>query len=108
MRALTDPVGSAQRRLLANEIEGALDLLPAEYRLMIELADVQELSYREIAEVVGCPIGTVMSRLHRARKMMQKHLLDQAIQMGIVQEPVEAASEPVSLDTYRKRREAGG
>jgi RNA polymerase sigma-70 factor, ECF subfamily len=110
MRSLTSPVDAAQRRLIAQEIERALDRLPDEYRVMILLADVEELSYREIADVVGCPIGTVMSRLHRARKLLQQHLLDQAVQLGIVA-PEDAAAEgseaaePVSLEAYRRKRE---
>jgi RNA polymerase sigma-70 factor, ECF subfamily len=109
MRSLTSPVDAAQRRLIAREIERALDQLPDDYRVMILLADVEELSYREIAEVVGCPIGTVMSRLHRARKLMQQHLLDQAVQLGIVDEidaaEGDAGDEPVSLDAYRRKKE---
>jgi RNA polymerase sigma-70 factor, ECF subfamily len=106
MRSLASPVDAAQRRLLAQEIERALDQLPDDYRVMILLADVEELSYREIAEVVGCPIGTVMSRLHRARKLLQLHLVDQAVQLGIVPESeVAAEPEPVSLEAYRRRKE---
>ncbi len=104
MRALTEPVAAAHRSLLAQEISAALDELPDDHRLMIELADLQQLSYREIAEVVGCPIGTVMSRLHRARKSMQKRLLQQAIDLGIVQEETTA---PVSLAEFKKRRQVG-
>lgn len=106
MRTLTDPIAEAHRRIITAEIQEALDSLPEDYRVMIVLADVEELSYKEIATIVGCPIGTVMSRLHRARKKMQRRLLDQAIQLGIVEEP--AASEPVSLDDYRRRKEAAG
>ena len=108
MRALTQPVDAAQRRLLAREIERALDELPEDYRIMIVLADVEELSYREIAEVVGCPIGTVMSRLHRARKLMQQHLLGQAIELGIVAPEAafdDDADSPVSLEAFRRRKE---
>jgi len=72
----------------------------------IVLADVEELSYKEIAEIVGCPIGTVMSRLHRARKKMQKRLTAQAVQLGIIEEP--AAAQTISLDAYRKSKEAAG
>lgn len=106
MRTLTDPVSEAHRRLITAEIQEALDSLPEDYRVMIMLADVEELSYKEIATIVGCPIGTVMSRLHRARKKMQRRLIDQAIQLGIVDEP--DASEPVSLEDYRRRKEAAG
>lgn len=112
MRGLTDPVGDAQRRLLAGEIQAALDELPEDYRLVVLLADVEELSYREIAEVVGCPIGTVMSRLHRARRLMQGRLADQARSLGILQEEDQddgaGAPDPVSLDDYRRRRVGGG
>lgn len=107
MRALTQPVDAAQRRLLAREIERALEQLPEDYRVMIVLADVEELSYREIADVVGCPIGTVMSRLHRARKLMQQHLVGQAVELGLIDaqdlEP-EAGAEPVSLEAYRRKK----
>lgn len=106
MRTLTDPVSEAHRRIITAEIQEALDSLPEDYRVMILLADVEELSYKEIATIVGCPIGTVMSRLHRARKKMQRRLLDQAVQLGIVEEP--ATSEPVSLEDYRRRKEAAG
>lgn len=106
MRTLTDPISEAHRRIITAEIQEALDSLPEDYRVMIVLADVEELSYKEIAAIVGCPIGTVMSRLHRARKKMQRRLLDQAVQLGIVEEP--PASEPVSLEDWRRRKEAIG
>ena len=106
MRALTDPVGETLRPIVAREIQAALDELSDEHRLMIVLADIEELSYKEIADIVGCPIGTVMSRLHRARKHMQQKLVATAIDMGIVSEvPGEA---PVSLEAYRKSREVAG
>lgn len=113
MLALTEPVSTAERPLLAQEIERALEELPEDYRTVVLLADVEELSYREIADVVGCPIGTVMSRLHRARRVLQTRLLEQAAALGIADERIDAASKdadaakPVALDDYRKAREAG-
>jgi RNA polymerase sigma-70 factor (ECF subfamily) len=114
MRALTEPETSADEPILAREIQAALEHLPEEYRIMIMLADVEELSYKEIADVVGCPIGTVMSRLHRARKLMQKRLVTQAVQLGIIT-PQQAApgadgegAQPIALDAYRRRKEAQG
>ena len=108
MRALTDPVGAALQPLVAAEIERALDTLPEDYRTMILLADVEELSYKEIAEVVGCPIGTVMSRLHRARKQMQTHLYEHARHLGIVgDDSGTSAKAPIALDAYRERRAKG-
>lgn len=108
MRALTDPVGAALQPLVTQEIQRALDTLPEDYRTMILLADVEELSYKEIAEIVGCPIGTVMSRLHRARKQMQTHLYEHARQLGIVtDEDAVSGSAPIALDAYRERRAKG-
>jgi len=104
MRALSSPVADAERTLLAQEIQGALDTLPEDYRVMILLADVEELSYKEIAEIVGCPIGTVMSRLHRARKSMQKHLVAQAVELGVIPPQDGESEEPVSLEAWRKRK----
>lgn len=109
MRGLMDPVDDAQRGILAGEIQEALDELSEEHRLIVLLADVEELSYKEIADVVGVPIGTVMSRLHRARKSLQQRLVAQAEAMGIVSTATAAhVSEPTSLDTYRRARAQGG
>jgi len=113
IRALSQPLADADRGLLAGEIEAALERLPEDYRTMVILADVEELSYREIADVVGCPIGTVMSRLHRARKALQQHLVDQAVALGIIEEPISAhdtegkADDPVSLEAYRRHKQEG-
>lgn len=111
MRGLTDSTTVAQEGLLRDEIIGALDNLPDDYRMMIVLADIEELSYKEIAESVGVPIGTVMSRLHRARKMMQKQLIEQAVQMGIiapadqVAEDTAALEPAIDMQRYRQRKQ---
>ncbi len=105
MRGLTDPVGDAQRKLIGREIARAFDELSEDARAMVLLADVQELSYKEIAEIVACPIGTVMSRLHRARKQLQLSLQAQAVQLGIIDEDDEGEPvEPVSLEAFRTRK----
>lgn len=104
MRGLTDPVGTAQRALIAQEITHAFDDLSEDARAIVLLADVHELSYKEIAEVVGCPIGTVMSRLHRARKHLQSALQRQAKHLGIIDEYDPEAEEPISLDEFRKQK----
>lgn len=102
LRGLTEPDATALRPIVAREIQAALDALPDEYRAIILLADVEELSYKEIAEVLGCPIGTVMSRLHRARKLVQKQLVEHARALGLV--AAGHAEEPVDIDVYRRRR----
>lgn len=103
IRGLTDPVGDAQRNLIAREISRAFDELSDDARAMVLLADIEELSYKEIAEIVGCPIGTVMSRLHRARKQLQGSLQKQAVQLGIIEEDDDAA-DPISLQAFRSRK----
>jgi len=108
MRALTDPVGESLRPLIAQEIQRALDELSDEHRMMIVLADIEELSYQEIANIIGCPIGTVMSRLHRARKHMQSRLIDMATDMGIVDEGKPELAGPISLEAFRRGREIAG
>lgn len=58
----------------SEEVEEALGQLPEVYRWAVLLADVSEFSYREIAEVLGCPVGTVMSRVNRGRRMLARLL----------------------------------
>jgi RNA polymerase sigma-70 factor (ECF subfamily) len=72
-----------------DEVKEALESLPENFRIPVLLADVEGFSYKEIAEMVDVPIGTVMSRLHRGRKAMQKRLLDYAQARGLVPAPPE-------------------
>jgi RNA polymerase sigma-70 factor, ECF subfamily len=67
-----------------DEVKAALDDLPEGFRLAVYLADVEGFSYKEIAEILDVPIGTVMSRLHRGRKAMQKRLYDLAAERGLI------------------------
>ncbi|MDA8381001.1 MAG: sigma-70 family RNA polymerase sigma factor [Actinomycetota bacterium] len=69
-----------------SEVKEALESLPESFRLAVLLADVEGFSYKEIAEITGVPIGTVMSRIHRGRKALQKALLDFAVRGGWVHE----------------------
>ena len=109
MRGMRDPEALALSPLLRAELQRALDALPEDYRLAVVLSDIEELSYKEIAEVMGCPIGTVMSRLHRGRAALKKSLFEQANLLGIVdtESDVRAqAAEPTDLNAYRKKRVA--
>ncbi len=109
MRSMRDPEGEALQPLVEAELTRALDELPPEFRLAVILSDVEELSYKEIAEVMGCPIGTVMSRLHRGRKILQSRLRDHAVAMGILTEepqPVASTRPPTDLAEYKNRRRA--
>lgn len=106
LRGMRDPETAALAPLVEAEVGRALDELPPEFRIAVVLSDIEELSYKEIADAMGCPIGTVMSRLHRGRKMLQSKLRDHAIAIGIINESSVKKNDdsPADLDAYRKRR----
>jgi RNA polymerase sigma-70 factor (ECF subfamily) len=70
--------------VLDEEIQEALADLPEEYRMVVLMALVEEMSYKEIAAALSIPLGTVMSRLHRGRKLLQGRLLEYARRKGIL------------------------
>ena len=70
--------------LLGDEVTKALQSLPDDFRTVVILCDIEGLTYEEIAEFVECPIGTVRSRLHRGRKLLQAKLFEYAKQQGMI------------------------
>jgi RNA polymerase sigma-70 factor (ECF subfamily) len=68
----------------AAEVKEAVESLPEAFRMAVLLADVEGFSYKEIAEITDVPIGTVMSRIHRGRKALQKALLNFGLERGLV------------------------
>ena len=67
-----------------DEVKDAIEALPDNFRIAVLLADVEGFSYKEIADITSVPIGTVMSRIHRGRRALQKTLHDYAAQRGLV------------------------
>lgn len=67
-------------------VTDALAALPEEFRLVVYYADVEGFAYKEIAEIMGTPVGTVMSRLHRGRKQLRTALADYALELGLIKE----------------------
>ena len=72
------------RSMPDEDVQRALEALPEGFRLAVLLADVEGFSYKEIAEFLGIPIGTVMSRLHRGRRALEKALWERVRERGLV------------------------
>jgi RNA polymerase sigma-70 factor (ECF subfamily) len=112
MRQLRDPEQIALLPIIEGEVGRALDALPPEFKLAVVLCDVEEFSYEESAEIMGCPIGTIMSRLHRGRKLLQRSLYEHALAMGIVKSEESVGGEktaaPADLSAYRAKRRSAG
>jgi RNA polymerase sigma-70 factor, ECF subfamily len=71
-------------RIPDEDVKEALDALPESFRMAVWLADVEGFAYKEIAEILGIPIGTVMSRLHRGRKALEQRLREKVRERGLV------------------------
>jgi RNA polymerase sigma-70 factor (ECF subfamily) len=97
-------------RMLSRDVEKALATLPSEFRLPVVLADLEDLSYKEIADVMECPAGTVMSRLYRGRRMLQKLLSDYASDAASAPHEVgeEDPTKLVDFESFRRKKQEGG
>jgi RNA polymerase sigma-70 factor (ECF subfamily) len=80
------PETEVLERIPDEEVKAALEELPEQFRMAVLLADVEGFSYKEIADITDTSIGTVMSRLHRGRKALQKALWSYARERGLVEE----------------------
>ncbi len=74
--------------IVEDDVKAAVEALPEAFRLPVLLADLEGFSYKEIADILGIPIGTVMSRLHRGRKALQKALWEFASMRGLLPDEV--------------------
>jgi len=88
-------LATALPHLVSDEVFDALQELPETYRTAVLLADVLEYSYKEMAELIGCPLGTIMSRLFRGRQKLQTRLQPYAVAQGYVQ-----TETPTDADDY--------
>jgi RNA polymerase sigma-70 factor (ECF subfamily) len=108
-----DPEGILLDRSLSEDVARALAEIPADFRLAVVLCDVEGFSYKEIADIMECPVGTVMSRLHRGRRLLKQSLREFAIAQGIVKperaeegdrRAATGTGEMIRLDDYRRSR----
>ncbi len=93
------------KQSLSEDVEKALASIPKDFRIAVVLCDVEGFSYKEIAEILDCPVGTVMSRLYRGRRLLQKELREFARTQGLLREETETKPKTINLDEYRRSHE---
>jgi RNA polymerase sigma-70 factor (ECF subfamily) len=81
-----DPETMVVSKLTGDEISKALQELPEEFRTAIVLVDVEDLTYEETAKIMGCPVGTVRSRVSRGRRLLQVALREYAVERGLIKD----------------------
>jgi RNA polymerase sigma-70 factor, ECF subfamily len=89
---------------VSDDVQKALEQLPDDFRTAVILCDMQGLSYKEIAEIMECPVGTVMSRLFRGRKLLAAALRQFAVSEGYVKD--DGKESPIDLEKYRANKKA--
>jgi RNA polymerase sigma-70 factor (ECF subfamily) len=90
---------------VSDDVQRALEQLPDDFRTAVILCDMQGLSYKEIAEIMECPVGTVMSRLFRGRKLLAATLREFAVAEGYVKKSNQPESKAATLDLEKYRAE---
>jgi RNA polymerase sigma-70 factor (ECF subfamily) len=103
-QAQKSPEGMMLERSVSDDVQRALDALPADFRTAVVLCDVEGLAYKEIADVMDCPVGTVMSRLFRGRRLLQQSLAQFAAEQGYAKPAAAPTEAPIALDDYRKKQ----
>ena len=104
------PEKALLERSVSDDVQRALDNLPDDFRTAVVLCDVQGLSYKEIADIMETPVGTVMSRLFRGRKLLAASLREFALAEGYVREAPTKNTEvdkPLDLEAFRANRKEG-
>ena len=90
-------------KVLDEDVQHAMEELPHDYRMVVLLADLEGFSYKEIADILEIPVGTVMSRLYRGRRLLEEALLKYAHEHGYIRE----GGEPVKMRSRRDAKASG-
>jgi RNA polymerase sigma-70 factor (ECF subfamily) len=101
---IKDPESEIFQDMMDEDVKRALDSLPHDYKMVVLLADIEGFSYKEIAEILDCPVGTVMSRLYRGRKMLERTLLEYARKYGYIRGQAEPAKMRSRKDEDKGRK----
>ena len=96
-RQIKNPEDELLENVLDEDVKRAMDELPPDYRMVVLLADLEGFSYKEIAEILDVPVGTVMSRLYRGRRLLEKTMLEYAHEHGYL----EPGEEPAKMRSRR-------
>lgn len=103
---IKDPESEIFQDMMDEDVKRALDSLPHDYKMVVLLADIEGFSYKEIAEILDCPVGTVMSRLYRGRKMLERTLLEYARKYGYIRSGEPAKMRSRKDETKGKKKPA--
>jgi RNA polymerase sigma-70 factor (ECF subfamily) len=102
-RATRTPEDELMESTLDSEVRRALVALPHNYKVVVLLADIEGYAYKEIADILAIPVGTVMSRLYRGRRLLEKALLSYGVRYNYLhQRPHRLRSENLDVDTLFK------
>ncbi|MBN2530920.1 MAG: sigma-70 family RNA polymerase sigma factor [Deltaproteobacteria bacterium] len=102
----SNPENHVFTKFFKEELEQALEELPDDFRMVVVLSDIEGFSYKEISEMLDAPIGTVMSRLHRGRKLLQRSLVDYAVEAGVIPKESKESDAPKNVTHLRHKKEA--
>ncbi len=99
------PEAAYVEHMLSDDVVKALDALPEDFRSVVVLCDLEGLPYKDIAEAVDVPVGTVMSRLYRGRRLLEQKLAGLAVERGIIKPGARAEErEVLDLQAFRRRK----
>ena len=110
-RRASNPEHAYLEQLLSGSVLSAVESLPEEFRTVVVLCDLEGLSYKEISDAIGCPVGTVMSRLYRGRRLLEGKLAHVAVEEGILKAQApghvagQVAEQLIDMQNYRRRKD---